>query len=126
MDSKVAFRPGDKLVVSLLNDLDHLKTQKDIRPIPRARLTEALIRSCARLMREHSADHLIVTSALWVLVSLVRMDAGARGLLSDAGVPGVLAEILHGSRVSRTTREYAGELTKVLWYCSPIALLPLN
>lgn len=114
-ESKHALRPGDKAVVRLLHELDHLKTTPELRAAVRARQSEALIRSCVRVIREHVSDHLTVTSALWVLVSLVRLDAALKAVLSDAGVPGVLAEVLRGPRVSQATREYAGELTTALW-----------
>ena len=115
-ESKQSFRPGDQVVVKLLNELDTLKSDDTVRPRARARQSVELIRSCTRLMKEHISDHLITTTALWVLVSLIRMDSSLIPGLADAGVPGVLAEVLQDPGVGRATREYARELTSALWY----------
>lgn len=115
-ESRHSFRPGDKQVLKLLNELDAVKSDTSVRPHARARQSVELIHSCMHLIKEHISDHLITTTALWVLVSLVRMDRGIIPGLADAGVPGVLAEILQGPSVGRTTREYAKELTSALWY----------
>lgn len=115
MIPKNSFRPGDKLVLRLLKELDELKTRGPaIKPAAWARQSEALIRSCMQVLKDNMDDHLIVTTTLWVLVSLSRLEPSLRALLADVGIPGVLSQVLQGPRVSKTTREYASELTRFL------------
>jgi hypothetical protein len=118
-----AFRLGDKQVLRLLAELDSIKGQ-ELKPGTRARRSDALIHSCRGLLKEHLFDPLLGATALWVLLCLLRLDpaqtgsrpGGVRAALAEAGVPGLLSEVLQAPGISKVTREYAGELTTALWY----------
>ncbi len=104
---------GDKAVARVLKELNELKILKPSEP-KRAR-SLALLHECKRLAKERMGDHLLVTTVVWVFVSLLRMDSELHAAFVNGGIPGVLAEILKSRCISEATRAYAGELCSALW-----------
>ena len=109
------FKLGDKFVAHLLTELDMIKAMKQGRREARLKRCEQLIREIIRLTKDNRSDHLLVTTAVWILVSLIRLDSQLRNVMIDAGVPGLLSEVLRFPRVTDATRAYSGELCSALW-----------
>lgn len=108
------FKLGDKFVAHLLTELDMIKAMKQVRREARLKRCEQLIREIIRLTKDNRSDHLLVTTAVWILVSLIRLDSQLRNVMIDSGVPGLLSEVLRFPHVTDATRAYSGELCSAL------------
>ena len=105
---------GDKQVKGLLQDLNHLKTHPEMKLPKKNHLGGLLTRTTIRLLKDNMSDHLLITTLLWILVSLLRIDSCFHSILLDAGAPGALVEILQDPTVTDVAKEYASELTSAL------------
>lgn len=110
------FHPGDTIVHHILEELDHVKaTSSSVTNGSDLQRSKALIHHCARLLKTNMSDHLIATTTVWVFVSLIRLDGRLHSALLDAGVPGLLGDLLRSPHVTGAARAYSQELTTAMW-----------
>lgn len=98
----------------MLKDLEKIQS---IKPPKQLMMCEALIFNIVFTLRKANDDHLLQTTAVWVLINLLRVDVEiCRKAMLDSGVPSVLYSIMSGLHLSGATRQYASELCHYLWY----------
>lgn len=99
----------DKRVFSILRDLDKIKTSKKKKQIKRC---ELLINNIAQLLRKNSGDdHLFQTTSIWVLITIFRLfPSDTKGMMTAAGIPGCLFDVIKNGNLSGSSRQYASEL----------------
>jgi len=104
---------GEKGTRAVLKDLE--KVQK-CRPPKQLMLAESLVFNIVFTLRKSFDDHLLQTTAIWVLINLLRIEIElVRKAMIDAGVPAVLYEIMSSTSLSGAARQYASELCHYLW-----------
>jgi hypothetical protein len=99
---------GDKRVHIILRDLEKIKYTKPRKQLKRC---HNLIFYITQVLRKAEHDHLLHSTAIWVLINIFRLfPEGTKQVMLEAGVPGVLYEIIRNSSISGTSRQYASEL----------------
>lgn len=99
---------GDHRVHSILRDLDKVKGSK---PKSKLKRCEQLIYFIVQSLRKCNDDHLLHTTSIWVLISLFRMFPRENKLVMlQAGVAGVLYNIIKSGSLNGSSRQYASEL----------------
>ena len=99
---------------TILKDLSDIKKIKKL-STKKYQKIEKLIFFIVQTLRRLSADHLIETTSIWVLINLIEENAEfSRKVMLHAGVPGVLYGILNSHTLAGATREYASQLCSYL------------
>lgn len=107
--------PGNKDVTNVLKDIELIKRTKNYDK--RLSRSEATIYKIVAELRRLNNDHLYQTTSIWVLINIFRLEPEViREIMLQAGVPGVLFDILNLRMLSGSTRQYASELCFYLWY----------
>ena len=100
--------PQDNKVQIILRDLEKIKTSKKRK---RLKKSEHLVYFIAHAIRKSMEDHLLHTTAVWVLIVLFRMfPTELKTIMLEAGIPGVLHSIIQVGGLSGSSRQYASEL----------------
>lgn len=101
--------PGNKDVTNVLKDIELIKRTKNYDK--RLSRSEATIYKIVAELRRLNNDHLYQTTSIWVLINIFRLEPEViREIMLQAGVPGVLFDILNLRMLSGSTRQYASEL----------------
>ena len=81
---------------TILKDLSDVKKIKKLSTKKNQKRIEKLIYFIVQTLRRLTADHLIETTSIWVLINLIEENAEfSRRVMLHAGVPGVLCGILN-------------------------------
>lgn len=104
----------DKRVYAILRDLDKIKTSKKKKQIKRC---ELLINYIAQSLRKNPDDHLLHTTSIWVLITIFRLfPMETKEMMTGAGIPGCLYEVIKSGTLNGSSRQYASELCFYLRY----------
>lgn len=99
---------GDQRIHTILRDLEKIKFTK---PRKRVKRCEKLVYFVSQALRKSSNDTLLHSTAIWVLITIFRMfPVELKDHMLQAGVPGVLFEIIKKGAISGSSRKYASEL----------------
>ncbi len=99
---------------TILKDLTDVKKIKKLNTKKNQKI-EKLVFFIVQTLRRLTADHLIETTSIWVLINLIEENAEfSRKVMLHAGVPGVLYGILNSHTLAGATREYASQLCTYL------------
>ena len=101
-------QPGDKRIHMILRDLEKIKNSKPKKQVKRC---NHLIYYIAHTLRKAEDDHLLHSTAIWVLINIFRLYPEAtKPVMLESGIPGILYEIIRKGTISGTSRQYASEL----------------
>lgn len=99
---------GDRKVHIILRDLEKIKNSKPSKKLKRC---EHLIYFIVHSLRKAKEDHLLHSTSIWVLVTIFRIFPDeTKPIMMDAGVPGLLLDIMKLGVLSGSSRQYASEL----------------
>jgi hypothetical protein len=99
---------GDKRVYIILRDLEKIKLSKRKKQLKRC---QNLIFYIANALRKAEHDHLLHATAIWALINVFRIyPQDTKPTMLEAGVPGILYNVIKSSSISGTSRQYASEL----------------
>jgi len=107
--------PSNANVKKILKHLDNINQTKSVHK--RLKRCEALIYKISSALRHTEQDHLYQTTSIWILINVFRLDPpSVREIMIQAGIPGVLYEVLRSRLLTGSTRQYASELCFYLRY----------
>lgn len=114
------FVAGDRELARLIKELRDLQPQYggDTHSFSETvRKGERLVRRCMRTLKSRAEDQLAVTTCIWLLCRLMELDPSpALGqAMVDAGLPGILVQLLRSAHIGDWARQYAAALSSQLW-----------
>ena len=99
---------GDKKVHTILRDLEKIKNSKPSKKLKRC---EHLIYFIVHSLRKAPGDHLLHSTAIWVLVTVFRIfPEETKPIMLEAGVPAILMDVIRMGTLSGSSKQYASEL----------------
>jgi len=102
---------NNQVVKSILKDLEKIKRIPNKHSEKCAQKIEKLVYFIVQTLRRVHSDHLLQTTVIWVLITLLRANYQfSRKIMVASGIPGVLFEIMSAHVLSGATRQYASEL----------------
>jgi hypothetical protein len=98
----------DKSVQTILKDLEKIRNTKKRKQLKKC---ERLVYFIVQSIRKAMDDHLLHTTAIWVLIVLFRMfPVELKAEMLQAGIPGILHDIIQLGFLTGSSRQYASEL----------------
>jgi hypothetical protein len=108
---------SNAVVKNILKDMEKIKRSKHPKSEQACVKIERLVYFIVQTLRRMNSDHLMQTTVIWVLITLLRLNYNfSRKMMVAAGVPGALYDIMSSHTLSGSTRQYASELC--LFLCS--------
>ena len=102
---------NNDIVKGILKDLEKIKRISNKRSDKCCQKIEKLVYFVVQTLRRIHSDHLMQTTVIWVLITLLRLNFQfSRKIMVVSGIPGVLFEIMSAHVLSGATRQYASEL----------------
>jgi hypothetical protein len=99
---------GNKRVHSILRDLEKIRNSKKSKQVKRC---DFLIHYIAQSLRKCPEDHLLHTTAIWVLITIFRLfPVQTKDIMISAGIPGQLFDIMKTGTLNGSSKQYASEL----------------
>lgn len=98
----------DKRVYYILKELEKIRNSKKRKQLKKC---EHLVYYITQTLRKAKEDHLLQTTAVWVLIVVFRLfPVEIKAVMLQSGIPGILHDILKLGLLSGSSRQYASEL----------------